>query len=187
MTRSFALISCFIAGILPAFAQQNADFLKPSSTIKIDLLANHYLHVSRDGFTAIDVLSKYSFVTIDLTNSLQQKKSLTDPLAFNFRTSEASQHNIATVMSDKRVDASSQMYLYSFIDLTKGEKLFDALMIVKKKGNNYLGELVGTKYKKIDGQDRFLIVMRFKNVFDNSVILKGWLMKKDGLVPPIIA
>lgn len=161
--------------------------IKPTATISISPAKEHYFHVSNDGFAAIDLLSKNDFVVSDLTTKSQTQFRLKVPLAFNFRVHAATQNNIATVEGDKVVKENSQMYLYSFYDLVKNVSLFDFLSISKQEGGNYLGRLVGTKYKKVNGEDRFLVIIEFKNVFDNSIVYKGWLFKKEGLIPPIIS
>lgn len=162
--------------------------LEPTVSINVNLQEEHYFHVSRDGFTAIDVFATNQFARYDLTNREQPASFvLKGPLAFNYRTSDAVHHNVAIVQGEKKETRESQMVLYSFTDVVKNESLLDVLAINKEAGKNFIGTLAGTRHKVVNGEDRFLVVLSFKNIYDNSTTFKGWLLKKDGLVPLIIS
>ena len=160
--------------------------IKPTLSIPVNLQKEHYFHVSADGFMAIDVFSKTDFTQYDLASREMKGFALQAPLAFNYRTEQALQHQVATVVGEKKVTSTSQVYLYSFYDLQQNKNIFDIVAVNKQAGKNYIGILAGTKHKKVNGEDRFLVIINFKNVYDNSTILKGWLFKKESL-PPLIS
>lgn len=184
-----AIFGGMIACLSLVAAFRNAGvILKPSVSIDVNLQDEHYFHVSRDGFTAIDVFAASQFARYDLTN-VQQPAGFVfkGSLAFNYRTSDAVRHNVATVKGEDKVTAESQMFLYSFVDLMQNQTMLDVLAINKEPQKNFIGTLAGTRHKVVNGEDRFLVVLSFKNIYDNSTTFKGWLLKNDGLVPPIIS
>lgn len=185
----YAILGGMIALVSVLAAFRNAIVtLEPTVSININLQEEHYFHVSRDGFTAIDVFAANQYAQYDLTNMKPPASFVCNgSFAFNYRTSNAVRHNVATVKGDNKVTAESQMVLYSFVDLMQNQTMLDVLVINKEAQKNFVGTLAGTRHKVVNGEDRFLVVISFKNIYDNSTTFKGWLLKKEGLVPPIIS
>lgn len=185
----YAILGGMIALVSMLAAFRNATVtLEPTVSINLILQEEHYFHVSRDGFTAIDMFAANQYARYDLTNTQQPGSFVSkESLAFNYRTSDAVRHNVATLKGDNKVTAESQMVLYSFVDLMQNQTMLDVLVINKEAQKNFVGTLAGTRHKVVNGEDRFLVVISFKNIYDNSTTFKGWLLKKESVVPPIIS